>query len=64
MRLLGDQQVKTSTLHQYTNPIYATVYNCLDHARVARVLAELAAQQGPGGPFALTQAAASVAGLR
>jgi hypothetical protein len=64
MRLLGAQQVKTSTLHQYTNPIYATVYNCLDHARVATVLSQLAAQQGPGSSLAQAQPAASLAGLR
>lgn len=61
LRLLGDQQVKTSTLQQYTNPVYATMYNGVDHARVATVLRGLAAQSA-GDPFAAARSAG--AGLR
>jgi hypothetical protein len=61
LRLVGDQQVKTSTLQQYTLHIYATMYNCVDHARAAAVLRGLAAQSA-GDPFAAASRAA--AGLR
>lgn len=60
LRLLGDQQIKTSTLQQYTNPIYATMYHGVDHARAAAVLRGLA--QSAGDPFAAARG--SGAGLR
>jgi hypothetical protein len=58
LRLLGDQQVKTSTLQQYTLQIYATMYNCVDHARAAAVLKGLAAPTA-GDPFAAASSTAA-----